>query len=352
MSSQMRHRNRGVLVLAGLGIALAVTVVLSLAVGAAAVPMAAVVGALLDTVGLNPTSPVDRQFAAIVVDIRLPRVLLGMLVGGGLACAGAMMQGIFRNPLADPGLIGVSNGAAVAAVAVIVLPLGWFGGVLGEFALPLAAFAGGLVATVLVYRLGRLRGSSDVATLLLAGIAVNAIAGAGTGILVYSADNERLRDLTFWLMGSLSGATWGWVAAVTVPMGVAMVAMPSLARALNAFLVGEAVAGHLGYPVDRIKQAGIALAALAVGAAVAATGVIGFVGLVVPHLIRLAFGADHRLLLPASGLLGATLLLLADLLARTVVAPAELPIGIVTALLGGPFFLYLLRRSAYGRIHG
>ena len=319
---------------------------LSIAIGPVRIPIADVLRTLGALAGL-PVAEVMPQHEAVIVSIRLPRTLLGLLVGAGLAVAGAAMQGLFRNPLADPSLIGVSAGAALAAVSVIVLGghgLAFLTQALGPFSLPIAAFAGGLLTTLLVYRLASRDGRTSVTTLLLAGIAINALAGAGTGLLTYLADDQQLRTLTFWSMGSLGGATWPAVGSTALLIAVPLLALPLLARTLNALLLGEAEAGHLGVAVQRMQPLIVALAALAVGAAVAVSGIIGFVGLVVPHLLRLALGPDHRLLLPGAALLGGSLLLLADLLARTLVTPAELPIGILTALIGGPFFLALLLR--------
>ncbi len=283
----------------------------------------------------------------IVWQIRLPRVLLGSLVGASLALVGAMMQGLFRNPLADPGLVGVSSGAAFAAVATIVLSggvLAPFASLFGVYALPVAAFGGGLAATLLIYRVGTQAGRSSVALILLAGIALGAFAAAGTGFLVYLSDDNQLRDLTFWSLGGLGGATWTKLWAGLPMMGVALIAAPFLARGLNGIVLGEAEAYHLGVRVQRLKRLTILLVALATGAAVAVSGTIGFVGIVVPHLLRLWFGPDHRHLLPNAALGGAILLLLADMAARTLVAPAELPIGILTAALGAPVFLWILLR--------
>ena len=294
--------------------------------------------------------PNDPTVKLVLWDIRLPRLLLGILTGAVLAVSGALLQGLFRNPLADPGLIGVSSGAALAAVAVIVLGssglAGWTA-MAGSWALPIAAFLGGTVTTLLAWNIARRQGQTSVAVLLLAGIAINAIAGAGTGLLTFHADDSALRSLTFWTMGSLAHARWEdlWLAGPW--MLVTLVIAPLLARPLDAFLLGEPVAGHLGYSTDWLKRAAIMLSALGVGAAVAATGLIGFVGLVVPHLMRQLLGAGHRLLLPACALGGGALLVLADCLARVVVAPAELPIGLVMALLGGPFFLVLLMRNRF-----
>jgi iron complex transport system permease protein len=288
-----------------------------------------------------------RQESVMMV-IRLPRVVAGLLIGSSLAVAGASIQGLFRNPLADPGLIGISSGSALAAAIMIVLGnrlLGGFIATFGEWALPLAAFAGGFVTTLLIYRLSTIGSKTSVLTMLLAGIAINALGGAGIGLLTFIATDDQLRDLTFWSLGSLGRANWAMIGAMVPFMAVALLPLPFLARSLNAFLLGESEAGHLGINVERIKVLVVVLVALAVGAGVAVAGMIGFVGLVVPHLIRLTLGPDHRILLPASALLGASLLLIADLLARTIAVPAEVPIGIVTVLVGGPFFLWLLLRD-------
>ena len=325
-------------VLALLGAGLVVAAIVALGSGAVAIPPVRVLAVLTGA----ETAPGD---ALIVLQVRLPRVLLGLLIGAGLAVSGVLMQGLFRNPLADPGLIGISSGAALAAGATIVLGdtlLAPFVGRLPFLALPLGAFLGGLATTLLLYLIATREGRTSIATLLLAGVALAALAGAMLGFLTYLSNDQQLRDLSFWSMGSLSGANWtkaGVVAAFVMP---ALAAMPFLARSLNALTLGEAEAFHLGVPVQRAKAGIILIVAITVGAAVAAAGVIGFVGIVVPHALRLAFGADHRLLLPASALAGGGLIVLADTIARTVVAPAELPIGILTAALGAPFFLWLL----------
>jgi iron complex transport system permease protein len=321
-----------------------------LAVGHGAVQIAPgeVVAIMAHQMGLVAEVEATRAQETVLLAIRLPRAVLGLLVGAGLAVAGAALQGLFRNPLADPGLIGVSNGAALAAAVTIVLGgAGVFGlpDWLLPHLLPLSAFAGGGAATWLVYLIATREGGTDVAVMLLAGVALNAIVGAAIGLLIFLSDDQELRDLNFWLLGSLGGATWDRL-AVAAPL----ILLPSLAliaqgRRLNALLLGEVEAGHLGVAVERTKRTIVLLAAMAVGASVALTGVIGFVGLVVPHLIRLVIGPDHRTLLPASILLGAALLLVADVLARTVALPAELPIGILTSTVGGPFFLWLLLRQ-------
>lgn len=286
----------------------------------------------------------------VIFDIRLPRMVLGVVIGAALAVSGAIMQGLFRNPLADPGLVGVGAGAGLGAVSAIVL-----GGMLpptiaavaGQYTVPLAAFFGGWISTLVLYRLATRGGVTSVATMLLGGIVLGALAGAVTGILVYLADDRQLRDLTFWGLGSLAGSNWIKVMAAAPIIALALLASPFIARALNGLALGEAAAAHLGIPVQRMKNCAILMVAAATGAAVAASGGIGFVGFVVPHLLRLSIGPDHRFLLPASALLGGILLLLADMIARSIMPPAELPIGIVTAILGAPVFLWILlnRRS-------
>ncbi|HTV71741.1 MAG TPA: iron ABC transporter permease [Rhizobiaceae bacterium] len=289
----------------------------------------------------------------IIYDIRMPRVLLGALIGAALAVSGAVMQGLFRNPLADPGLIGVSAGAALGAVSVIVLgPTLFFGytATLGIYALPVAAFAGGLITTLILYRISTRQGRTSVATMLLAGIAIAALANALLGYLVFIADDRQLRDITFWNLGSIAGATWVKVVAIGPIIALAVATAPFLAKGLNALTLGEATAAHLGVPVQRFKYIAIVAVAAATGASVAVSGGIGFVGIVVPHLLRLSIGPDNRYLLPASALLGASLLLIADAVSRTIVAPAELPIGIVTAAAGAPVFLWILL-SRRGLLH-
>jgi iron complex transport system permease protein len=289
----------------------------------------------------------------IILDIRLPRAVLGFLTGAALAVSGAVMQGLFRNPLADPGVVGVSSGASLGAVACIVFGptlLAPFMAVFGIFALPIAAFGGGLLVTFLLYKLSSRDGETQVGTLLIAGIAVSALAMALTGLLIYMADDRQLRDITFWSLGSLAGSTWQKAGIASLVILPSLLVVPFLGRGLNAFTLGEAAAFHMGVPVERFKRVAILLVAAATGVAVAFSGGIVFVGIIVPHLIRLSTGPDHRFLLPASVLLGGSLLLVADMVARTIVAPAELPIGILTALIGSPFFLWILFKGRSGRI--
>jgi len=293
----------------------------------------------------EPASDVEKT----VLDYRLPRVALAILAGAALAMAGAALQGLFRNPLADPALIGVSGGAALGAVAVIVLGGGALGGLIhpfGAFALPVAAMAGGVLVTFLIYHLSKVEGRTHVALMLLTGLALNALVGAGIGLMIYLATDEQLRTWIFWSLGSLNKADWPQIGVAALFIIPALLALPWFARPLNALLLGESEAHHLGVPVQQVKRWVILLSAAMVGAAVAACGTIGFVGLIAPHLVRLAFGPDHRLLLPASALLGAALLLAADLATRTRSAGfEELPIGVVTALVGAPVFLALLWRA-------
>lgn len=289
------------------------------------------------------------QMASVVLfDIRLPRLFMGILVGAALAVSGAVMQGLFRNPLADPGLIGVSAGAGLGAVSAIVLgtlmPFALFD-LLGGYLVPLAAFFGGWASTVLLYRVATRGGVTSVATMLLAGIALAALAGAVSGLLIYAADDRQLRDLTFWGLGSLAGASWTKVIVAGPLIALAVLGACALARGLNGLALGEATAAHIGIPVQRMKNRAILTVAAATGAAVAVSGGIGFIGIVVPHLLRIATGPDHRALLINSALLGASLLLLADVISRVIIAPAEMPIGIVTAVLGAPVFLWILLRN-------
>lgn len=289
--------------------------------------------------------------ALIILQVRLPRVLLGLLVGAALACSGALMQGLFRNPLADPGLVGVSAGAALAVAVTIVAGDALLAPLIGPLpftALPIGAFVGGLLTTLALYLVATRQGRTSIATMLLAGIAFGALSGALMGFLSYLSDDRQLRDLTFWSLGSLSGATWTKVIVATPLILPVLLVTPFLARGLNALALGEAEAFHLGVPVQRVKALAILLVAVAVGASVACAGMIGFVGIVVPHVLRLTAGPDHRMLLPASCLLGAALLVVADTVARTIAAPAELPIGILTAAFGAPFFLWLLLRRQGG----
>lgn len=338
--------SRAALTFRGLVVLLVAVSVLSLGTGAAGLSL---VGMARDLIGGEGLSPRDR---VILMDIRLPRLAMGLLIGAALAMSGALMQGLFRNPLADPGIVGVGAGAGLGAVLAIVLggllPVS-VAAVLGVHLVPVAAFLGGWASTLLLYRVATKGGQTSVATMLLAGIALGALAGALTGILVYLADDTQLRDLTFWNMGSLAGASWAKLAASLPLILPVLLLSPLLARGLNALALGEAQAAHLGIHVEAVKRLAILGVAAAAGAAVAVAGGIGFVGIVVPHLLRLATGPDHRYLLPNAALLGASLLVGADMIARVIVSPAELPIGIITATIGAPVFLWiLLKRRGLG----
>lgn len=321
-----------------LGLALAVAMCASLLSG----PVAIAPSRVASLFGWPVDAPLDAFERTALLQIRLPRVLLAVVIGAALAVAGAGMQGIVRNPLADPGLIGVSAGAALAAAAFIVLG---FGATLPPaLTLPVVSFAGGALAAWAVLRLSLVDGRTRVATMLLAGLALNAVAGAGIALLSYVADDYALRAVTLWMFGSLGRAGAAELAVGLPLLLAALLGIPLHARSLNALLLGEAEAQHLGVDVEALKRRISALVVLAVATAVALAGSIGFIGLIVPQLVRLWTGPDHRRLLPASMLLGALLLLLADTAARALFAPAELPIGVLTALIGGPFFIGLLLR--------
>ncbi|PCH93651.1 MAG: iron ABC transporter [Gammaproteobacteria bacterium] len=285
---------------------------------------------------------------AIIWEIRLPRVVLSLVVGAGLGVCGAAMQAIFRNPLADPGLIGVSSGAALGAVTVIVLGntlFNDFANTFGIYAVPVGAFLGCLAVCAIIYRLSAHAGQFTIISLLLAGIAVSAIVGALIGFMTLISTDQQLRDMTFWSMGSLAGNHWQLIFPSLIAIIAASLAMVRLSVPLNLYLLGENQAKHLGIDVTGLKKRVFLYTAVAVGASVAITGVIGFVGFIVPHIIRLIIGPDHRYLMPASMLLGAILLTLSDLLARTIILPAEMPIGLITSAIGGPFFLLMLMKT-------
>ena len=341
------RRGRARVVTAALVLLLLAVCMISVCVGPSGLSTAEVAGLLSDALA-GRFDAINTVNHVILFDIRIPRTLLGAMVGAALALAGAMMQGLFRNPLADPGLVGVSAGAALGAVLVIVLGGAFLAPVmdfLGIGALPIAAFFGGLMTTLLLYSIAPRRGQTSVGTMLLAGIALGAIAGAITAYLVFRSNDFQLRELTFWSMGGLGGATWHKI-LLTLPFVIGVfIAMPFTARGLDALVLGEAEARHLGFNTQFLKSLIILVVALAVGVSVAFAGIIGFVGIVVPHVLRLVIGPEHRTLLPATALLGASLLIVADMVCRTLVAPAELPIGIVTATIGAPFFLSILLRK-------
>jgi len=327
---------------AALAILLPVIALFSMTVGTVSISIAEAFGAAVAAVLSG--SEIAGQTQVILFDIRLPRILLAVLVGAVLASTGAVMQGLFRNPLADPSLIGVSGGASVGASLMIVLAGGAVesGMLMGLSLVAGGAFVGGFAATLLVYRLATSGIGTSVTTMLLAGIAIGALAGALNSLLSYFADNDMLRQISLWQMGNLSAASWAKVSIMGLVALILLVRFPRDSRALNALLLGESEARHLGIDVQRVKRRLIVLTALGVGVSVALAGMVGFVGLVIPHVVRLLIGPDHRWLVPCSALAGAILLVVADSLARVVVLPAELPTGILTALLGAPFFIALL----------
>lgn len=347
----VRKDDRAATLLGVLAVAMALAAVLSLSVGPTGVTLEALPRAVMELLGIADRSA-DHE-ALVLFNIRLPRTLIAMYVGASLAVAGAMMQGLFRNPLADPGLIGVSSGAALAAVCVIAFGHAYVNSDImktyGVHALPLAAFIGGLTATALLVGITSMGQAVSTAGLLLAGIAVAALAQALMGLVAYLSDDRALRDLTLWTLGSLAGASWSKVLGALPFAALLAVLLPRLVRDLNGLMLGEAEAYHLGIDIRRSKALIVLATAAAVGAAVAVAGIVGFIGIVTPHIVRMFAGPGHRILLPASAMLGATIVLCADMLARVIVSPAELPLGIVTALVGAPYFLHLVLRKG---VHG
>lgn len=328
--------------LLGLLVLLVVSLIYSSSFGAVYLDKKEILYIILEKVaGFPPAEPITGTTREIFLNIRLPRVFLAAMVGAALSVSGATFQALFRNPLADPYIIGVSSGAALGAALAIVsgFSLGWA----GFGAVPLTAFVGGLAAIMLVYQLSRQGGFIPVMTLLLAGIAVNAFLSALVSLFVYFA-GEHLHQIVFWMMGGLGGARWSYVRVMLPYILVGFGIIYFFARELNVLLLGEDTALYLGINVEKVKIIFLTAASLLVSASVSTSGIIGFVGLVVPHMLRLVAGPDHRFLLPASALAGAILMTGADTLSRTVIAPMELPVGIITALLGAPFFLYLLRK--------
>jgi iron complex transport system permease protein len=327
--------------------ALLLTMLVAATFGASAIPLRRLPAAL----GLAAATPGDSLLLRdqlVLWSIRIPRIIVAAMVGGLLGMAGAIMQGLFRNALADPALVGVSSGGAFAAAAAIVVSDSRFAShvqFLQPVLLPLGAFIGSLATTIVLYRIASRGGRTSIAIFLLAGLAIAAIANAGIGLLVFVADDRQLRDITFWLLGSLSGSTWSKAATLAPVLAIALMASMFIDRGLDVLVLGESEAFHAGIDVERLKRICIVLVSAMTGAAVSACGVVGFVGIVVPHLLRLLIGPGHRLLLPASVFLGAALLVGADTLARTIVAPAEMPIGILTAAVGAPIFLMILLRQ-------
>lgn len=334
-------RIRPAVLLPSLVVLLVIATLASIGIGAVRIAPEQTIAILLQHFGIHLDVEYTRQQDSIVWAIRLPRVVLAILVGSALAVSGAALQGMFRNPLADPGLIGVSSGAALGAVTSVALGFTFF----GVATLPFFAFVGGVITSIAVYLMARHDGKTEIVTLVLTGIALNTVSGAMTGLLTYVADDQQLRAVVFWSLGSLGGATWTSVGASVPFVLLGLILLPRWGGALNLFVLGEREARHLGVDTERVRLELILVTALMTGAAVAVAGVVGFVGLIVPHLIRLVAGPNHRVVLPACALGGASLVLLADLAARTIASPAELPLGVITALLGGPFLLLMMLRT-------
>lgn len=339
---------KDVVVLISLAVALVVVFLFSLSIGQMFIPVSEIVAIFLKKLGLVTSVTIDSVHETVLWSIRLPRLVMTTLIGVALGISGAALQGLFRNPLVEPGLIGVSSGASLAVVSVIV-----FGSVLGldqhslgmSVIMPLFAFGGGLLATMLVMQIGRSMGPSTIAMLILAGVAVNALCGALMGLVIFNADENQLHMFMYWTLGDLGGANWSNLAFAAPILVVGSFFLLKYGNALNAIALGESEAFHMGVDVNRVKKSLVFLSALTVGTSVSLAGAIGFVGLVVPHLIRVTFHSDNKLVMPGSAIGGPLLLILADMIARTVYAPTELPIGVMTALIGTPFFIFLLIRS-------
>jgi len=337
-----RSVGRSAVAIAAASALLIVGVLLSASLGQLPISPWQVVGSLVRAVGIdNAAAPDEPLIEQTLWQIRFPRVAMSLLVGAALAVAGAVMQAVFGNPLAEPGVVGVSSGAALGAAAAITFGLSVFGG----WTVAVFAFLGGLAATLVVYSTARAQGRTEVVTLLLTGIAVNAFAGAGLALIMFAGDTQSREQIVFWQLGSLNGSRWDEVAIVAVVGVLAAAVALRLAPRYDLLALGDRTAAHLGVKVERLRVVSVVLVALMTGVGVAFVGIISFVGLVVPHLVRMMLGPAHRTLLIVSVLGGAALLVWADLLARTLVASADLPIGLLTSLVGGPFFYWLIRRS-------
>ena len=345
--TQSRVRLRTIILSTALGLILVAAVIVSAITGQLTISPSDVVGSLLKWMGIaNSWAPADPVIESTLQVVRFPRIVMALAVGAALAVAGALMQAVFGNPLAEPGVVGVSSGAALGASTAIVFGISASGG-----GVALLAFFGGLGATLLVYAVARAGGRTEVVTLLLTGIAINAFAQAGLAFVLFLADTASREQIVFWQLGSLAGSLWSEVVVVLPVLVIGTVLALMMSRQLDLLALGERNARHLGVDVERLRIVAIVLVALLTGVAVAFAGIIAFVGLVVPHIIRMALGPAHRGLLLASAVGGGALLAVADLLTRTLVSGADLPIGMLTALVGGPFFfglLYQQRRRSGG----
>ena len=340
--ARRRRGGRGAIVMAASAVLLVVGVVLSAALGQLPISAQDVIGSVVRAVGAdNAWAPRDDLIEQTLWQIRFPRVVMSLLVGATLAIAGAVMQAVFGNPLAEPGVVGVSSGAALGAAAAITFGLSFLGG----WTIAAFAFLGGLAATLLVYGTARAQGRTETVTLLLTGVAINAFAGAGLALITFLGDTQSREEIVFWQLGSINGSRWNEVVIVCVVGACAAAIVVSLARSYDLLALGDRTASHLGIKVERLRIVSVVLVALLTGVGVAFVGIISFVGLVVPHLVRMLLGPAHRMLFAASILGGAALLVWADLLARTLVSASDLPIGMLTSLVGGPFFYWLIRRN-------
>jgi iron complex transport system permease protein len=336
------HWRRRTYAILGLLVALGVVVLFATTIGSVKISFSTIWQVLLShlpLVDIAPSWPGTTE--TIILDIRLPRVILSGLVGAALAIAGATYQGLFRNPLADPYLIGVAQGAALGAVTGFLLPFDWYG--MGFGVIPILAFAGALISVAIVYSLARVGKTLPMTTLILAGVALGALWGSIVSYLIITS-GEKMHGIIFWLMGSFSLSDWSEVTIVLPYVLVGVVVILLYSRSLNIMQLDEEQAQQLGINVEKVKLILLAAATLVTAAAVSFVGTIGFVGIIIPHAVRLIWGPDYRFLLPLSVLTGAVFLIIADLVARTILAPTEIPVGVITAICGAPFFLYLLRR--------
>lgn len=323
-----------------------VSILLGVGLGAYSISPDAIFNNIVYALGGNVE--VDTVAYNVFWYIRMPRVIFGLLIGATLAVAGVGFQGLFRNPLADAGLIGVDAGASLAAIFTIVLGSTFFlnfQSFFGRYLLNVMAFVGAICSTLLVSRMSKSQGKTHVVIMLLAGIAINAIVRSVSGLITLAASDEELRTITFWNLGSLGGATWNNVLVLLPFVLITIVVMPYMSKPLNALALGEQDAAAMGIEIERVKKIIMIVCAIGVGACVAMSGMIGFIGLVVPHIFRLFIGPEHKKLILMSILGGGILLILSDLLSRTMLAPIEIPIGVITSLIGGPFFIYLILRE-------
>lgn len=344
--SSSKKRTRWLFTLIGLGGGLFLAVIISATVGAVKIPPLVIFRMLLSRLPFGgerlSSSSYPASFEAIIFNIRLPRIWQGAVVGAALALAGVTFQGLLRNPLADPFILGVSSGAALGASLAIILRLG--AGLVGNLVIPVSAFTGALITVVVVYLLAQIGGRLRVETLLLSGVVVSSFLSSLV-LLLMSLFHKKTLDVMFWLMGNLSSSNISLLKSVTIFLAVGILVIYLFSRDLNAFALGEESARHLGVEVEMVKKMLFMASSLVTGVAVSVSGLIGFVGLMIPHMVRMLVGPDHRILIPSSTIAGAIFLIIADTIARTVIAPSELPVGIVTAIFGAPFFVYLLRKS-------